>query len=227
MRDHVRHDARAGAAARADCRGRLRGRNAATHRVPAPAAWTRQQAEHRRDPRRAARRARCRARAPAPTAARCRISTSRGRRAGAPRSPWHARRRGRSTDRPTSDGAGRANAPAARSAGSRARPPRRRRARRDRCRRTTARRCRPASGRDRPLRRFRRGWSSSWSTDASFNPQAPASPRRDQVLSIRSRRDGSRAVRMPPMADHIDASPAIPPLAPTDAAACWPPRQSL
>ena len=138
-----------------------------------------------------------------------------------------APRRDRSTDRPTWDGAGRANAPAARSASSRAQPPRRRRARRDRCRRTTARRCRPAFGRDRPLRRFRRDWSSSWSIDASFNLQAPASPRRGRVLSIRSRPDGSRAVRMPPMAGHIDASPARPPLGPRGAAACWPPLQSL
>ena len=41
-------------------------------------------------------------------------------------------------------------------------------ARRGRCRRTTARRCRPAAGRDRPLRRSRRDWSSSSSADASF-----------------------------------------------------------
>ncbi len=61
-------------------------------------------------------------------AARCRISTNRSRRAGEPRSPWRARRRDRSTDRPTSDGAGRADARAARSAARRARLPRRRRA---------------------------------------------------------------------------------------------------
>ena len=162
IRDLVRHDAPAGAAARADCRGRLRERSAAMRRAPAPAAWMRQQGEHRRDPLRAAPQARCRVRGPAPKAARCRISTSRGRRGGAPRSLWHAPRPCRSTDRPTSDGAGRANAPAARSASSRARPPRRRQERRGRCRRTTARRCRPASGRDRPLRRSRRDWSSSW-----------------------------------------------------------------
>ena len=99
---------------------------AAALRVPPAAASRPRRAAHRRGPRPATPRARCRARAPAPTAARCRISTNRGRRADAPQSPWHARRRDRSTDRPTSDGAGRADARAARSAARRAPPPTRR-----------------------------------------------------------------------------------------------------
>ena len=112
-------------------------KNPAESRAHAAEASMFPRAADRRDPRRAAARARCRARVQEPRAARRHSATSRGRRAGEPGSPWRARRRGRSRDRPTWDGAGRADARAARSAGHRARSPTRPRAPQGRCRQTT------------------------------------------------------------------------------------------
>ena len=155
----------------ADSRARPRGNSAAACRAPAAAASRRRRAGDRRGLRPATPQARCpRSRASAdsrsmpyrhqsrPPSSRTRITLA-----------WRADAIDPQIDRHRVAQVAQMREPHARQR-RRAPRPRRRQGRRDRCRRTTAPRCRRAAGRDRPVRRSRRGWSRWSRGGASLSP---------------------------------------------------------